>query len=187
MVLPLQITFRHMDRSEAVETLVREKAAKLDHFAPHITSCRVVIQPAGKQHRHGNLYEVHIDLTLPGREIAVSREPSQYTEHRDLVVILHDAFDAVFRQLEDYVRHQRRDEKRHEPMPHARVCKLFPAEDYGFLATLDGREIYFHRHSVLHDAFDHLALGMEVMFVEEDGAKGPQASTVRPAGRHHHQ
>jgi cold shock CspA family protein len=48
------------------------------------------------------------------------------------------------------------------------------------------REIYFHRDSVLHDAFDRLAIGTEVTFVEEEGKKGPQASTVKPVGRHHH-
>lgn len=187
MQLPLQISFRHMDRSETIEALIRAKAARLDQLAPHITSCRVVVQPAGKHHQHGNLYEVRLDLTLPGHEIAVSREPNPATEQRDLAAILRDAFDAAYRQLEDFVRHQRHDEKRHETTPHARVCKLLPAEDHGFLTTPDGREIYFHRHSVLHDAFDQLALGTEVMFVEVEGDKGPQASTVRPVGRHHHQ
>jgi cold shock CspA family protein len=73
--------------------------------------------------------------------------------------------------------------KAHEPTPLARVAKLFPAEAYGFLQTVDGRELYFHRNSVLQPGFDHLAVGTEVYFSEESGEKGPQASTVRMAGR----
>lgn len=37
----------------------------LDKFADHIMGCRVVVEPAGKHHEHGNLYEVRIDLTVP--------------------------------------------------------------------------------------------------------------------------
>ena len=186
MQLPLQISFRHMEHSDAIETVVREKATALDTFAEHIMSCRVVVELAGKHHQHGNLYEVRIDLTLPGGEIAVTREPSQHTEYRDIQVALRDAFDSARRRLEDYVRRRRGFVKTLETSPHARVSKIFPDEGYGFLATPDGREIYFHRHSVLHDEFDQLQIGTEVIFVEEEGKKGPQASTVRPVGRHHH-
>lgn len=63
---------------------------------------------------------------------------------------------------------------------------LNPQEGYGFLETPDGREIYFHRHSVLHGHFDDLQVGTEVTFVEEAGKKGAQASTVAIVGRHHH-
>ena len=73
-----------------------------------------------------------------------------------------------------------------ETTPHARVSKLFPAKGYGFMATSDGREVYFHRHSVLNEGFDQLAIGAEVTFVEEEGREGPQASTVKVVGRHHH-
>lgn len=186
MQLPLQVSFRHMDHSDAIEALIHEKAAKLDTFANHIMSCRVVVEPAGKHHLHGNLYEVHLDITLPGGEIAVTREPSQHTEYRDISVAIRDAFDAARRQLEDYVRRQRGAVKAHETSPHARVSRLFPDEGYGFLATPDGREIYFHRNSVLNGTFDRLEVGTEVTFVEEAGSKGPQASTVRPVGRHSH-
>ncbi len=99
MQLPLQVSFRHMEHSETIEALVRRKAAKLDSFAEHITSCRVVIEPAGKHHVHGNLYEVRIDLTVPREEIAVTREPSEHTEYRDIHIALRDAFDAARRQL----------------------------------------------------------------------------------------
>lgn len=186
MHLPLQVSFRHMEHSPEIEALIRERAAKLDTFADQIMSCRVVVEPAGKHHEHGNLYEVKIDLTVPGEEIVATREPSPHTEFKDIHVALRDAFDAARRQLEDYVRRTRVSVKTLATAPHARVCKLVPKEDYGFVKTPDGREIYFHRNAVLHEGFDRLKVGTEVTFVEEEGKKGPQASTVRPVGRHHH-
>jgi cold shock CspA family protein len=149
-------------------------------------SCRVVVELAGKHHLHGNQYDVHLDIKVPGAEIAVTREPGQHAEYRDLGVALRDAFDAAKRKLEDYVRRQRHAVKAHETPPHARVQVLYPMSDYGFLRTADGRDIFFHRHSVADDAFDRLDLGTEVTFVEaeEPGEKGPQASTVHIVGRH---
>lgn len=186
MQLPLQVSFRHMEHSAPIEALIRERAAKLDTFADQIMSCRVVVEPASKHHEHGNLYEVRIDLTVPGEEIVVTREPSEHIEYKDIHVALRDAFDAARRQLEDYVRRRRGSVKTLETAPHARVSKLFPDEGYGFIKTPDGREIYFHCDSVLHKGFDRLEVGTEVTFVEEEGKKGPQASTVRPVGKHHH-
>jgi cold shock CspA family protein len=63
--------------------------------------------------------------------------------------------------------------------------KISAEEDYGFIATPDGREIYFHRNSVINNAFDRLSVGSEVRFAEELGEKGAQASTVHLIGKHH--
>jgi cold shock CspA family protein len=184
MQLPLQISFRQMEHSPAIEATIREKAARLDTFAGRIMSCRVVVEPAGKHHLHGNQYELHIDITLPGGEVVATREPGEHKEYKDIAIAIRDAFDSAGRQLEDYVRRQRGDVKSHARMAHARVSKLVPAGDYGFLATPEGREIFFHRNSVLNDAFDRLEVGTEVAFAEEEGERGPQASTVKLVGRH---
>lgn len=185
MKLPPEITFRHMEHSPAIEEMIRDKIGKLDRFSDHIMSCRVVVQPAGKHHEHGNQYEVRIDLTVPHEEIAITREPGNHIEYKDIRTAIRDAFDAACRKLEDYVRRRRGFVKHHEGPPHARVVRLY--DDHGFLMTVDGREIYFHKNSVLNGAFDKLEVGTEVIFNEEEGEKGPQASTVRIAGRHHHE
>lgn len=184
MKLPLQISFRNMPRSSEIEGAVLERATLLDEFAQHIMGCRVVIDIPHRHHEHGNLYQVRIDLTVPGDEIAINREPGESAAHRDVKLAIRDAFGAAVRQLEDYVRLRRAAVKTHEPMPRARVERLFPQQDYGFLQTSDGREIYFHRNSVIDADFDRLLPGTEVAFVEEQGDKGPQATTVRLAGRH---
>ncbi len=96
---------------------------------------------------------------------------------------IRDAFDAARRKLQNYARRQRGAVKIHETLPHARIIKLFPEDGFGFLGTADGREIYFHSNSVLEPGFDHTKLGTEVYFIEEQGAKGPQASTVKLIGK----
>jgi ribosomal subunit interface protein len=186
MKLPLQIAFHNMPHSEAIEELIREKAEKLDAFSDQIMSCRVVIEVPHKHHEHGNFYQVRVDITVPGEEIVINREASEHTAFKDVHVALRDAFDAARRRLEDYVRKHRQDVKAHEPVPHARVREIHAQEGYGFLETPDGRDIYFHRNSVLHGHFDELRPGTEVTFVEEAGEKGPQASTVKIVGRHGH-
>jgi cold shock CspA family protein len=119
----------------------------------------------------------------PEKDFAEVHEPSKHAAHEDLYVAIRDAFNAAGRKLQDHARRRRGKVKLHEPAPIARIIKLFPIEDYGFLETLDGREVYFHKNSVLAPGFDHLEVGHEVHFAEEMGEKGPQASTVRLAGR----
>ncbi len=114
----------------------------------------------------------------------MKREPSQHSDYKDLNIMIRDAFDEARRQLEDYARRQRNEVKAHESLPHARVVRVFPEAGYGFLGTPDGREIYFHKNSVLGANFDDLTAGTEVRYVEELGEQGPQASTVKPVGRH---
>lgn len=182
MQVPLQITIRHMDASEWIEELIREKASKLEQFAERITSCRVVVQPAGKHHQNGNLYEVHIDVTVPGDEIVVTREPSQSSEHKVLTLAIGNAFDSARRQLEEYARKIRRDGKTQQPLPRAVVAEINPVDGFGFLQTSDGRRVYFHRNSVQNGGFQHLDIDSEVAFREEHGEKGPQASLVKLIG-----
>jgi cold shock CspA family protein len=86
------------------------------------------------------------------------------------------------RRLQDYARRQRRTAKVHAMIPQAHVVTLFPEEGYGFLEAADGAAISFHQSSVVHDAFDRHAIGMEVSFVAEEGDNGLQASTIRVVG-----
>jgi ribosomal subunit interface protein len=185
MQVPLQISFRDMEPSAAVEDRIRERAAKLDRYYERIMGCRVVVEAPHRRHHQGKLYHVRVDLTVPQGELVVSREPVNHHAHEDVYVAIRDAFDAAQRRLADYARRQRGDIKVREAPPVVRVSKLFAAEGYGFLAAPDGREIYFHKNSVLSDAFDRLQVGSEVQYAEEQGEKGPQASTVRLVGKSH--
>lgn len=185
MQIPLKITFRHMDVSEALEGKIHEKAKKLEQFSDHITSCRVTIDQEHKHHHQGNLFSIKLDITVPGKEIVITRHPDEHHAHEDPYVVLRDTFDAARRQLEDYVRKQRHKVKTHEVLPHGVIKALFPYEDYGLIETPDGREVYFNRYSIVDKKFENLSEGDKVHFSEEAGDNGPQASTVHVEGKHH--
>ena len=110
MQIPLQITIRDVEHSEALETHIRDKAKKLDEFFNHIMSCRVVVEMPHKHQRQGKQFNVRIDIGVAGGEIAVNRDHAE-----DVYVALRDAFDVAKRQLEDYARKLRGDVKTHEP------------------------------------------------------------------------
>jgi len=177
MRLPLQISFRNMKHSEAVEREIVERAERLGRFCDQIMGCRVVVETRHRHHQ-GDLYHVRIDLTLPGHEIVVGREPALHQAYEDVYVAVRDAFDSARRRLEDTVRRSDQRVKVHESPPHGRIARLDYGRNHGFIETPDGREIYFHRNSVLNADFDRLEVGDPVRFNEEAGEKGPQASTV---------
>jgi cold shock CspA family protein/ribosome-associated translation inhibitor RaiA len=203
MILPLQITFRNMRPSAAVERWIRDEAAKLDEFYSRIMGCRVVVELPNRRHRQGSRFHVRIDLTVPGGELVVKQGPTLHSSlqrthasklakhleihvpHRDLRQAIDDAFKAMGRRLQDYARRQRGDLKAHEPLPRACVSKLMLADGFGFLETPGGREIYFHANSVLNGGFERLGVGTTVSFAEEEGDKGPQASTVKVLRERH--
>ena len=186
MPLPLQITFRHMDPSPALEARIRQRADELERFFDRITSCRVIVERVNRRHQQGNLFEIKIDLMIPGNELVVGREHRANHAHEDPYVAVRDAFDAARRLLEDHSRRRRGEAKTHAVPDHGRVARLLPDRDCGFIETPAG-EVYFHRNSVANDGFDKLEVGAEVRFVAQEGESpdGPQASTVVPLGKHH--
>jgi ribosomal subunit interface protein len=180
MQLPMEVTFRDIEKSEALDTLVRESGAKLERYCDHITSCRVVLERPHAHAADGTDYRVRIDLKVPpGHEIVVSRAARRSANVADdLYTAVHEAFEIAARQLKKLVAQQRAEVKSHpEQQLAAIVSKLF--DDYGFIETVDGREVYFHRNSLLEGHFDHLRIGAGVAYTEEAGDQGPQASTVR--------
>jgi cold shock CspA family protein/ribosome-associated translation inhibitor RaiA len=176
-----------MDSSQALAARIRERAEELDRVFERIVSCRVVVECRHPRRQQGNLFRVRVDLTVPGREIVVGRDPAAHHAHEDAHVAVRDSFDAVRRLLEDYAREGRGDVKRHAVPDHGRIARLLADRDCGFIQAADGAEIYFHRNSVANDGFDRLAVGDEVRFVAQhaESAHGPQASTVVPIGKHH--
>lgn len=178
MKLTIQISFRDIARSEAVETAILERAERLDRFSEHIMSCRVMVGMIQKHKHQGKLFNIRIDLTVPGSEIVINRDKAE-----DIYVAIRDAFDAAKRKLEEHVRRIRGDVKLHEVEAHGRVARMVPDEGYGFVAKADGSELYFHLYNCVHPDFDQLKIGDEVVFLEEMGGEGLQANRVS-RGKH---
>jgi cold shock CspA family protein/ribosome-associated translation inhibitor RaiA len=177
-----EITYKHFEPSPHVRERVEHEVARLNHFYSRITSCQVVVEKATKRRHNGDTYEVRIFASLPGgKEIKINRSPGDDGAHADVLVAIRDAFHAAQRQLEDVQRLQRGDVKAHNGPPQGRIARFLAEKDSGFIEDGDGREIYFHRNSVVDGRFDELNVGDVVRFHEELGDKGPQASSVTPA------
>ncbi len=181
MQIPPEITYRDIDKTDKIDSLVHEKIAKLEQFCDYITSCRVVLEKAHKNPSSGSPYRVSIDITIPhGRELAVTHNPDEGKQYPPLEAVIRDAFEAARRQLVSITTEQKGDRKTHpEQEIGAIITKLFTDQDYGFIKTIDtGREVYFHRNSVANRNFDELSVGNGVRFKETEGEMGPQATTV---------
>lgn len=179
MKTPLQITFRDIERSDALEAHIRDKAEKLETFFEPIMSCRVVVEMPHQHKQQGKVFNVRIDIGVPGNEIVVNRD-----NHEDVYVALRDGFDAARRQLQDYARRLHGDTKNHATEHVGQVVRLFPAEGYGFIRRTDGDELYFNADNLVNVNFDQLSEGAEVKFIEEAAAEGLQAKRVS-VGSHH--
>jgi cold shock CspA family protein/ribosome-associated translation inhibitor RaiA len=183
MQTPAEITFKNFEPSAHVRERVAREAARLDQFHGRVTGCKVVVERLTSRRRKGDLYQARIHVSMPGgRDVAVTRRQDDAHAHEDVLVAVRDAFDAAQRQIEDAARTLRGDVKSHEPAPAGRIVRFLADESGGFIETDDGREIYFHRNSVVDGSFDRLRIDDRVRFHEEPGADGPQASTVTPAG-----
>lgn len=181
MQTPLEITFHNLQPSPSLEEEIRERVAKLERLYDRLVGCRVSVEGLHKQHRKGNIFEVHIELMVPGPNPVVSRPPhraKQRYANPDIHVSLREAFDAAERQLKDWKEQIRGFVKPHEPMVHGQVSEVDPAGEFGFILTNEGTQLYFHRNSVIGGGFEQLRRGAKVHYVAADGDTGPTASKV---------
>ena len=183
MQIPLQIVAQGLELSAGTQEIVRAYADKLETFFGRVMGCRVTVSVPNRWPQAGPIvHRVRVDLTVPGAELVVKRQPNP-----DLLDAIQDAFRVAGRRLQDYARRlppglSPSPESRAVPA-RARIVRIFPWEGFGFLGTPDGREIYFHCNSVLHNQFDQLQVGQEVRYTEEEGIEGPQASSLEIPGR----
>jgi ribosomal subunit interface protein len=110
MECDVQITFRDIPPSDAIAARIRERVAKLEEFHGRLTRCHVVVE-AAKRRAKATEYQVHIDLTLPGGELAVSRDHLDRRPADDMNVAIRNAFDAMEKRLRESAR-RRRDKSR---------------------------------------------------------------------------
>lgn len=182
MRTPVQIVYLGgVENSPELESIIQEKVDSLERIFSNIISCRVAIDLPHRNQRTGNQYNVTVNVRVPGKELAVNGPPSRKASILGAEVAVREAFDEVKRELKRYKQKLQRDVKILERPPHATVARLIresPEDGYGFIITEDGREIYFHKNSVLNGKYDEMSVGDRVRFAEEMGEKGPQASTV---------
>lgn len=110
MQLPVEISYRGVEKSDQLEEFIRTKAARLDRFCDHISRCDVVVEQPNHAQQSGNPFRVRIDLTVPpGHELVVDEKPIAHDMHEPLTKVINDAFKTMERQLKALVEKQRRE------------------------------------------------------------------------------
>lgn len=183
MEKPFEIDYQGFAPSEAQTTLFQQKVEAFEKKFGRIAAGRIVVRAPSARHRSGGLFDINIRLRLPGgKEVDISKTPDPDERYANFNFAVNDAFRRAQRQLLKHVDKMEGEVKVHEEQPIGTVTKLF--EDHGFLQDADGLDVYFHRNSVLDRGWDNLKIGTRVLFAEEQGEEGPQASTVRLLGKH---
>ena len=184
MQTPIEIAFRHVEPTEDIKTMVMEKADHLETFYNGITSYHVYIRAPHQSQSKGNLYEVTIEVRVPGDELVVHHNQNDVAEHEHLRVAIRDAFAAMAIELKRWKDQIKGEVKSHDGPLQGKVVEIRHEEDFGQIIATDNRLIYFHRNSVVDGSFDELQPRDPVELVVRTGesAIGPQASTVRRIG-----
>jgi cold shock CspA family protein/ribosome-associated translation inhibitor RaiA len=172
--LDIHIEGQHVELLPEWRSKIEEELARLQkHYHGPVLHARVEI--IGSAHHHLGAFEVHLVITVAGDTITIIRQGAFVPP------LLVEAFDVLDRRLSEHSRIEQQAVKTHEALAqHGRVLRLFPEEDYGFLETDDGLEVYFHAHAVKKGKFENLRPGTKVKFAQEAGDQGPQAVWVQP-------
>ncbi len=181
MDIPLEISFRDVERTPQIEQLIHKRAADLERKCKALKSCRIAVEQPQKHQRTGNPYRIRLDMHVPpGHELVVKNKPRQKPQHESLHAVITDTFDSAERVLKKTLDKMSGETKRHpDQEATAFVDRVFRDKGYGFIRSIDGTERYFHQNSVLNNDFERLEPGTGVTFVPEEGEKGPQVSSMK--------
>jgi cold shock CspA family protein len=181
MDVPVEIAWRDVPKTDVVEDEIHAGIEKLEDVCDHVTSCRVAIERPHAHPDSGNPYRIRVLARIPpGHELVATKDETDELTKGGLAALVRDAFDVLSRQARDLSAQQRGEVKHHpEQAPNAIVARMHAEEDYGFAKTLDGRDVYFHRNSVLSGDFERLAVGTAVRLEFEPGREGLQATSLR--------
>jgi ribosome-associated translation inhibitor RaiA len=97
-----QIIWQNLTPSDEIEVKIHQQITKLEKFSDRRFGCPVVIAVPYRHHHQGNIYHVQINLTIPGDELVVNRQPPAQQAHENLSVAIRDAFESAQRQLKEY-------------------------------------------------------------------------------------
>lgn len=173
MQQPLQITFRDIAHSDAVEQRIRQKMEKLDRFFFNIISCKVAVGLIQKNQQQGKLYSISIYVSVPGAEFSATHHPNE-----NLYLALQGAIHSMHDQLEEYRSRLYGGTKDHGEKLSGEVVRLMEDKDYGFISDNEKNEYYFNLGHLVNKHFDQLRLGDKVHFLPAMGHDGLQARRV---------
>lgn len=122
MKCPMQITFKGLAHSDALEETARAAAEVLETRAASVVGCRLLIEAPRGNHRKGGAVHVRLDVTVPRREVVASEEVAHAPGHDDVHAAVRHVFHTVERQLSEDAHAQRK------PRDRSRVSEVLAEE-----------------------------------------------------------
>ncbi len=176
-----------MERSDALETLIRQRVDRLETLHDHITGCRVVVEtPFRSPDSAKPPLGIAVEVAVPGSKMIVAKEAQQRHEMKgDQTAVVNRAFERIERQLEDHRDIRAGNVKTSEAAAETgTIVRLFPEQNYGFVEIVGSPDLYFTRNAVIGADFDAFTVGqmVQVTVATTEGPMGPQASSVRAIG-----
>ncbi len=176
--MELKIEARNVELRKGWQIKIQEEQAKLvRHYPNFVLHLRVSI--ASTTHYKEGGFEVKLVASVPNDTVVVTRRGE------GVRAALTESFDVLLLQLKEIQRKKRKNKKNPRSVEQSQLAgvirKLSPHESYGFITSVDKRDIYFHENSLKDMNMDELAEGDTVIFGETRGDKGPQAAWVRAA------
>lgn len=173
--MELEIESRNVAMTPRWKTEIESRMDDLQRGHEDLIHGRVTLTKNRHHKKLANVAEALVVITLPGRHTMTARKEDKTFEEA-----IRAAFHAVDIELRKYREKRAKTEVRPPPLPphHGVVCKLFPQERYGFILKEGGGEVYFHANALQGLTFEQLEDGIEVVFEQEQGNKGPQATVV---------
>ncbi|WP_115701742.1 HPF/RaiA family ribosome-associated protein [Legionella sainthelensi] len=90
----VQITFRSVSYSSAIECHIAKHYNKLKRIYRKINNCRVIIDREENHRIKGKIFSVCINITLRSKELASKKQ------NQNLYIALRDGFSAIDKLLE---------------------------------------------------------------------------------------
>ncbi len=183
MEVPLELAFHGLDHSDWAETEIRKRVGRLARLHDRLTAVRVRVEPEGRQRHPGNVFAIHVEMSVPGSaDLVVSQEHAkQRYREPTLRTVIRDTFDTAERRLLAAKQQIGGAGKPQGAEMRGQISQVFHDQDRGFLINNAGSQLYFTRDALARGDFDNLKPGDPVYYVETVGDTGPIAKKVWPA------
>jgi cold shock CspA family protein/ribosome-associated translation inhibitor RaiA len=173
------ITWRNVQRSEAVEAIIRKRIEAVERFCPDAIGLRVTLDAPQKPRHAARGFDVRLHLEVPGPDLDVARTVRHGHAAEDITRAVNSTFTALEKRIKETRRVVAGQEVKHHPVIlHGEIVELEPELGYGFVRADDGQEVYFQKDGLVTGNWDDLELGARLRFREQDGEKGPFAVDV---------
>lgn len=180
MHVPIEIDYRNVNKTEALETRIRDRIAKMDKLSDKLSSCHLSVEKLHEHQDSGRRFRVRLVMHHPpGQELVVDRNSSGGDVHQEVHQVVDEVFDSAERKLKKLVDKLHGDVKSHPHQePTAVIMEIHREAGEGRLRSVEGQELYFNR-TTSPDDFDHLDEGDGVSYIEAHTEEGPYANSVR--------